>query len=91
LIIRVPPTCSLQKARDIEAELTGRLKKNCIVVTRNIEFCRVESVDPKELAHLLKAVDRHDPTDAESARLTSLGSSLATAIASAKELGAGDD
>lgn len=65
LIIRVPPTTSVAQARDIEQRLTTELKKNCIVVTRNIEFCKVEPVDPKELAHLLKGVDRHVPSDKE--------------------------
>lgn len=65
VIIRVPPSCSMAMARDIEQRLTTELKRNCIVVTRNIEFCAVDVVDKSEMAHLLKGIDNPGPIEEE--------------------------
>ncbi len=62
-VIRVPPTTSTAQAKLIEERLTQEMKRPCLVVTRNIEFCRVEPVSSSEMARLLKGVDRA-PEDA---------------------------
>lgn len=78
-VIRVPPSTSTQQAREIEAQLTQTMKKPCLVVTRNIEFCRVEPVGAAELAHLIKGVENHGPTEEE--RRTMLANTVAGAVA----------
>jgi hypothetical protein len=88
LVIRVPATCSISQARDIEEKLTAETKKNCIVVTKNIEFCRVERVDPKELTHLLKGIERNEPTQ-EEVRKVAIGGAVASALATARDRGEG--
>lgn len=68
-VIRVPNSTSVQKANEIEARLTETLKRPCLVVTRNIEFCRVEPVSPSEMAKLLKGVNNAGPTSEERAAM----------------------
>jgi len=88
-VIRVPPTTSTQQAKEIEARLTETRKKPCLVVTRNIEFCRVEPVPASELAHLIKGVENHGPTE-EERRTINAGNTFASAVAHARRANVDD-
>lgn len=63
MVVRVPSTTTFSQAQEIEKKLTEKLSRPCIVTTRNIEFCKVEVVPAKEIAHLLKAASK--PTEEE--------------------------
>lgn len=81
VIIRVPSTCSVAQARDIEQRLTTELKANCIVVTKNIEFCQTDPVERSEIAHLLK--DFEDSP--EVLRTLNIGATVSEAMQSVRE------
>ena len=83
-VIRVPPSTSIAQMKAIEEQLTQELSKPCLVVTRNIEFCRTEPVDRNEMAALLKGAENNGPTE-EERRTVSLGSTVGAALASARE------
>ncbi len=80
MIIRVPPTCSITTARELEQKMTQELGKNCIVVSRNIEFCSVELVDPKEMVHVVRNMEEAQAQD-ESLRQVNLGPTLSAMAA----------
>jgi predicted neutral ceramidase superfamily lipid hydrolase len=58
LVIVVTPTntCTVEFAQKTEQELMAKFQKDVILTTDNVQFLKVEPVDPQELAKLLKGV-----------------------------------
>lgn len=53
-VARVPVTMSVQQAQLVEKQLTDKFGQDVLVLSDNVELCRVEVVSDDEVAKLLK-------------------------------------
>jgi len=60
LIVSVPPTASHETCRQLRDQLReaiGRVDRNILILTHNIEFLRARKLTPAEASKILREVD----------------------------------
>ena len=58
VVVTVPSTTSYEMAEEIANRIRGALDQNVVILSDNVQLCRVEGpLDKKELAEVFKGVD----------------------------------